>query len=712
MKKSIIPSILLLLAVSCNNGSRMVVKEYPKTDKDTTVTDDYFGNIVSDPYRHLEDDNSLNTAKWISSQNSLTNTFLKTIPFRKDVKKRMTELYDYPKYGVPRRYGDNYIFFKNDGLQNQSVCYIRKVGSNDTEVLLDPNTMSKDGIVALNSVSVSPDNKFMAYSTSKAGSDWSQIMVMNIETKECLSDTIIWVKFSDAQWGKDGFYYSMYDRPYPGSEFSAANEHQKVYFHKIGTPQSSDVLIFYDEAHPLRYFNSFVDSDSEYIFITASEGTSGSEVYFKKQDTNQSFSLLYKGFDSDYSIIKCTGNKVITLTNNDAANFKLIETDISSEVFSQRDLIKEDSSLLLNVSIAGDRIFASYLKDVSSLIKVFDMEGNFLSQVELPTIGTASGFEGESDATNVFYSFSSFNYPPTIFRYDIATGKSVESDFYEKSGMKFNPDDFVVEQHFYTSKDSTKIPMFICHKKGLIKNGQNLTHLYAYGGFNISLTPSFSPVNIMFMEQGGVYVLANIRGGGEYGEKWHKGGMLENKQNVFDDFIAATEYMISNNYTCSNKIAISGGSNGGLLIGACITQRPDLFSVAFPRVGVLDMLRYHKFTIGWGWVVEYGSSDNESQFGYLLKYSPLHNIKKGECYPSTMIMTADHDDRVVPAHSFKFAAALQEAQSCDNPILIRIESKAGHGAGKPTSKIIDEITDMYSFMFYQTDTPYVKQFLK
>lgn len=699
MKK---PILLISIAVMLSNCTNQIkTKPYPVTRQDSTVFDDYFGTRVDDPYRWLEDDRSDETAQWVKAENEVTQDYLSQIPYRNAIKDRLTQLYDYPKYGAPSKEGEYYFFFKNDGLQNQSILYYQKGPDGTPEVFLDPNTLSKDGTVALVSVTFSKDHKYMAYSVAASGSDWVEISVMDIATRQKLSDKINWVKFSGAEWSKDGFYYSRYDEPAKGKEFSNANEYQKVYFHKLGTPQSADVLVYEDKAHPLRYFSAVVSKDDKYLFIASAEGTSGSEILYKPMDSKAGFKVLFPGFKNDYSIVECENDRLIVYTNDNAENFRLAEMNLKENTPQLKNLIAEKSELLQDVSIGGNAIFANYLKDASSRVYQYDMLGKLVREINLPTIGNSSGFTGEPEDTSVFYTFSSFNYPTTIFTYNIASGKS---EIFRKSEAKFNPEDFVVEQQFFASKDGTQVPMFIVYKKGMEKNGKNPLHLYAYGGFNINSTPGFNPSNIMFMEQGGIYVLANIRGGGEYGEKWHKGGMLENKQNVFDDFIGTAEYLIKESYTSTDKLAISGGSNGGLLIGACITQRPDLYAVAFPRVGVLDMLRYHKFTIGWGWAVEYGSSDNKDQFEYLYKYSPLHNIKNGVCYPATMVMTADHDDRVVPAHSFKFAATLQEKQACDKPVLIRIESNAGHGAGKPLSKQLDEMADLYAFLFWNTNT--------
>ena len=686
------------MTISCNE-KKIETKPYPETRKDLSVKDNYFGTAVADPYRWLEDDRSEETAAWVKAQNEVTSDYLSQIPYRDAIKERLLELYDYPKYGAPSKKGDYYFFFKNDGLQNQSVMYRQKGLEGEPEVFLDPNTFSTDGTVALGAISFSKDHKHMAYTVSKSGSDWVEIFVVNVETKEKLSDHVQWVKFSGASWTKDGFFYSRYDAPKEGSLYSGKNEYQKVYFHKLGTDQSRDMLIHEDKAHPLRYFSAGTSEDDKWLFIEASEGTHGTEVLYRPINGKGPFKVLFPGFEHDYNVVWCKNDRALVYTNDGAENYRLMELNLNNPKATLKDLLPEQSNLLQNVSMGGNFIFAHYLKDASTRVYQHDLQGKEVREIKLPAIGSAGGFSGEQDENELFYTFSSFNYPPTIFSYNATTGGST---IFRKTEVPFNPEDFTVEQQFFASKDGTNVPMFIVYKKGMKKEGKNPTHLYAYGGFNANLTPSFSPALVMFMEQGGVYALANIRGGGEYGEVWHRGGMLEKKQNVFDDFIAAGEYLIAGGYTSKEKLAVSGASNGGLLIGAVMTQRPDLFAVCFPRVGVLDMLRYHKFTIGWGWAVEYGSSDDESQFKYLYAYSPLHNVKAGSCYPATMVMTADHDDRVVPAHSFKFAATLQEYQACGNPMLIRIEANAGHGAGKPLTKQLDEVADMYAFLFWNT----------
>ena len=706
MKRLFVPTALAAIAMtafsSCNNVMKIKHLPYPETERGDVV-DNYFGTEVADPYRWLEDDNSEATAAWVKAENEVTFDYLSKIPFRNAIKERLTELWNYPKESAPTKKGDWFYFSRNDGLQNQSVIYRRATPEAEAEVFLDPNKLSDDGTVALAATSFSKDGKYFAYATAASGSDWVEIRVMEAESKRLLDDRIEWVKFSGATWAPDGkgFYYSAYDAPKKGV-YSSKNEFQKVYYHKIGTPQSADRLVYSDPEHPLRYFNAWQSDDSRWIFIMSSEGTSGSEILYKRSNARK-FDVLLKGFEHDYGIVECEDDQLYVMTNEGAENYHLIKIDLKDP--SKREVvIPEKENLLEGVGSAGGCLTAIYLEDAQNKVYQYEMDGKLIREVALPGIGTVSGFGGEKEDTELYYSITTFTAPTAIYSFDVKSG---ESKLYMRPEVAFNPDDFTTEQIFFTSKDGTRVPMFVSYKKGLKLNGKNPCYLYGYGGFQINLTPSFNPASIMFMEQGGVYVFVTLRGGLEYGEKWHKAGMLENKQNVFDDFISAAEYLIDNKYTSSKKLAIAGGSNGGLLVGACEVQRPDLYAVCLPAVGVMDMLRYHKFTIGWGWVVEYGSSDNEEQFRYIYKYSPLHNIKEGVKYPATLITTADHDDRVVPAHSFKFAATMQHAQAGDAPILIRIETKAGHGAGKPTSKRIEEAADCYAFLFQNTDTPYV-----
>jgi len=671
---------------------------YPTTQK-TEQTDDYFGTQVADPYRWLENDTAANTKAWVEAQNKVTFGYLSGIPFRQQVKKRLEQLWNYPKYSAPSQEGQYYFFSKNDGLQNQSVYYYQQGLNAPPEVFLDPNGLSPDGTVAVTSFSVSKDHKYVAYGTAASGSDWNQLHVMEVATRKLLTDKIDWVKFSGAAWKADGFYYSRYDEPAKGTELSKQNEFQKIYFHKLGTPQAQDVLVYEDKGHPLRYFGAGVTEDNRFLVLNISEGTSGAEILVQDLAAGQQdFTLLAKGFDHEYSVIDNVGDKLLLLTNYEAPNYRLVLVDPKNpDPKGWQNVIAQKPELLEGVGTAGGKLFAQYLKDASTRVYQHGYDGKPEREIKLPGIGTAGGFYGEKTHKELFYTYTSFTSPATIYRYDIATGKS---ELYRKPELKFDTEGYETKQVFYPSKDGTKVPMFIVHKKGLKLDGTNPTYLYAYGGFNINMTPAFSVARMAWLEQGGIFVMPNLRGGGEYGETWHKGGMLEKKQNVFDDFIAAAEYLVANKYTSSDRLAIAGGSNGGLLVGAAMTQRPDLFAVALPAVGVMDMLRYHKFTVGWGWAVEYGSSDKEDQFKYLVKYSPLHNLKEGVSYPATLVTTADHDDRVVPAHSFKFAAALQEKHKGTNPVLIRIETKAGHGAGKPTSKQIEEVADIYSFSWF------------
>ena len=698
--------ITLILAISFVNignkltaQNKMINNTYPETKKGNVV-DDYFGTKISDPYQWLENDTAIDVMSWVDEQNKTTQNYLSQIPFRDKLKSRLTEIWNYPKYGSPFKDGDYYYFFKNDGLQNQSVLYRQKGISGTAEIFLDPNKLSADGTASLASLTFSKDHNFCAVGIAQSGSDWNEIFVMDVSTKQKTSDDIKWVKFSGATWHKNGFYYSRYDEPTKGKEFSNANEYMKIYYHELGKSQQDDKLIYEDKAHPLRYFNASVTEDERYLFINVSEGTSGSEILVRDlTQPNSKFITLFKGFDNNYNVVDNIGDRILALTDFSAPRYRLVLVDpLNSDAKNWKDIIPQGTDLLEGVSTCGGKLFATYLKDASTRLYSYDMNGQNKKEIILPGIGTASGISGKKDDKEAFYTFTSFTNPGEIYRYELSTGKS---ELFRKTEVKFNANDFETKQVFYLSKDGTKVPMFIMHKKGLKLDGNNPTLLYAYGGFNISLTPSFSVSRIMFLENGGVYAIANLRGGGEYGEDWHKAGMLEKKQNVFDDFIAAAEFLIKEKYTSSDKLAIHGGSNGGLLVGACMTQRPELFKVALPAVGVLDMLKYHKYTIGWGWAVEYGSSDKKEEFDYLIKYSPLHNVKSAVNYPATMIMTADHDDRVVPAHSFKFAAELQSKQlPTGNSILIRIDKKAGHGAGKPTTKLIEDATDMYSFIFW------------
>lgn len=677
---------------------------YPKTRK-TNVVDNYHGTKIADPFRWLEEDTSTEVSNWVDEQNKLTYSYLEKITYLPKIKQRLTELFNYPKIGMPRKAGKYYLFEKNEGLQNQSVTYIQEGLTGNPSVFLDPNTLSEDGTVTASLLSFSKDKKYVAVSYSRSGSDWQEFGVIELPSGKKLSDKLEWVKVSGAVWHGNGFYYRRYDKPEPGKEYSNLNANQKVYYHTLGDPQEKDKLVFEDPAFPLRYYGMEITEDERFLIISAAEGTDGSQILYKDLQGNQSeFKILLPGFSYNHDVVDNIGGKLLVKTNLGAPNYRVVLIDPTSpEPAKWQTIIAEKPHLLQSVSVAGGKLFVQYLENVSTHVYQHNRAGQLEREISMPALGTAGGFYGEKEDTEVFYYFTSFTYPTTIYRYNIAEGKTT---LFIKPDVKFNPDEYETKQVFYPGKDGTKVPMFIIHKKGLKLNGKNPTLLYAYGGFNISITPSFTVGNLILLEKGGVYALANIRGGSEFGEKWHQGGMLLNKQNVFDDFIAGAEYLIKSGYTSTEKLAIEGRSNGGLLVGACITQRPDLYKVAFPGVGVLDMLRYHKFTIGWGWAVEYGSSDSLKHFNNLIKYSPLHRVKKGTAYPATLVTTADHDDRVVPAHSFKFAAALQEAQAGNNPTLILISRKSGHGAGKPTTKVIEELAIKWAFMFWNTQTKY------
>ncbi len=672
---------------------------YPATRK-VDSSDNYYGTVVADPYRWLEDDNSPETKAWVQEQNKVTFAYLEGIPFRNQIRNRLKEVWNYARYGAPFKEGSYYYFFKNNGLQNQSVWYRQKDLNGKAEVFMDPNKLSTDGTVSLGSIGFNKKGSLLAYAIQRAGSDWQEGYVMDVTNNRLLTDSLKWLKFTGFSWkGDEGFYYSRYPAPKQGENLKGKNLNQAVYFHKLGTPQEQDVLVYEDKAHPQRFANVELTEDERFLILNTSEGTSGSEIWVKDLKNNQKdFTLLIPGFETEAAVADNAGDQILVLTNADAPNYKVVLIDPknpSKEAW--KTIITEQKDVLQNVTTAGGFLFASYLKDASTKVHQYTYDGKKVREIGLPGIGTAGGFSAKKEDKELFYTFTSYNYPTTIFKYDITSGKST---LYRKSEAKFNPDDFEVKQVFFNSKDGTRVPIFITHKKGLQLNGQNPVMMYGYGGFNITETPAFNVSSLFFVEQGGVYVNVVLRGGSEYGEAWHKAGMLDKKQNVFDDFIGAAEWLIQNKYTNPSKLAISGGSNGGLLVGAVMTQRPDLFKVAIPQVGVLDMLRYHKFTIGYAWAVEYGSSDVPEQFNYLYKYSPLHNLKKGVAYPATLITTADHDDRVVPAHSFKFAAALQEANGGPNPTLIRIETNAGHGGGMPTGKRIEVLTDVWGFTMY------------
>lgn len=671
---------------------------YPETYRGDVV-DEYFGTVVPDPYRWLEDDLSEDTKAWVTAQNEVTFGYLDQITLRDQIRERLTEHWDYERMSAPNQHGDYFYYYKNDGLQNHWVIYRSETIDGQAEVFLDPNAFSEDGTTSLAGISFTNDGSRAAYSISEGGSDWRKIIVMDTQTKESIGDTLVDIKFSGISWYKnEGFYYSSYEKP-EGSQLSAMTDLHKLYYHEIGTPQSEDRLIFGGPDTPRRYIGAGVSDDQRYRFITASVSTSGNELYVTDLDNNPGQIIrMVDNFDHNHRVIDTDGDRILIYTNLDAPNYRLIAADIDNPAPEHwTDLIPETEHVL-SVNTAGNSIFASYLIDVQTAVKQYDFNGDLIRDVDLPGIGTASGFSGKKDDTSLYFSFTSFTYPSTIFEYDIESGTSA---LYWTPEMDFDPEEFVTEQVFYDSKDGTKIPMFITYKKGLDRDGTNPTYLYAYGGFNVSLRPSFSITRLIWLENGGIYAQPNIRGGGEYGERWHLAGTKTNKQNVFDDFIAAGEYLVDNGYTSNEKLAIAGGSNGGLLVGAVMTQQPDFAAVALPAVGVLDMLRYHTFTAGAGWAFDYGTSEeNEEMFRYLKGYSPLHNVSQGVSYPATMITTADHDDRVVPAHSFKFAAELQNNHVGDNPVVIRIETNAGHGSGRPTSMIIDQWADVYGFTWY------------
>ncbi|HEY1173084.1 MAG TPA: prolyl oligopeptidase family serine peptidase [Verrucomicrobiae bacterium] len=671
---------------------------YPRTVK-TNVVETLNGVSVADPYRWLEDDNSAATKAWVEAQNKVTFEYLEKLPARQKLKERLTELWNYERYGVPFKEGNRYFYTRNDGLQNQSVLYVAETLEAEPRVLLDPNTLSKDGTVSLSGYTISDDGNLMAYGLSSGGSDWQEWKVRDVRTGKDLEDELKWVKFSGASWTKDGkgFFYSRYDAPKEGEQLKGVNYFQKLYFHRIGTKQSEDTLV-YDRPDEKEWgFGGSVTEDDRYLAIHVWQGTSPKNRFFYQdlQAKGSKVVELLKENDASYDFIGNVGTVFYFLTDLNASRGRLIAIDITKpERANWQEVIPQAWDTLRSVSFVNNQFVAQYLKDARSVVKVFSREGKQEREVELPGIGTAGGFGGERGDTETFYFFSGYTMPGTIYRYDLKTGNST---VFREPKVKFNPAEFETKQVFFTSKDGTRVPMFITHKKGLKLDGANPTYLYGYGGFNISLTPSFALTMIAWMERGGVYAVANLRGGGEYGEDWHQAGTKLKKQNVFDDFIGAAEWLVANKYTRPDKLAIAGGSNGGLLVGACMTQRPDLFGVALPAVGVLDMLRFHKFTIGWAWQSDYGSPDKAEEFQALYAYSPYHNLRQGTKYPSTLITTGDHDDRVVPAHSFKFAARLQEYHRGDSPVLIRVETKAGHGAGKPTAMLIEEAADRLAF---------------
>jgi prolyl oligopeptidase len=698
-------SLFSLLFITSTLMSTAQLK-YPATKK-TDFSEDYHGTRVEDPYRWLEDDNSEETKSWVRDENKVTFDYLSKIPYRDEIKKRLEMLWDYPKYSSPFQKAGYYYFFKQEGLQNQAVMYRQKGIDGEPEEFLNPNTLSKEGIAALAGFNFSKNGKYIAYSIAVAGSDWQEVYVMETSTKKLLSDKIQYVKFSNYSWDKeDGFYYSGYDKPDEKSKLSGQNQFHKVFYHKLGTEQSADSLVYEDKQHPLRYHFGGLSEDGRFLVLNVTEGTSGAEIwYLDKQSKSSKLQLLIPGFATEPDFVDNHGDFLLIKTNDNAPNYKVVLIDPKNPDKSKwKTIIPEKEEALQSVSTAGGYLFAQYLKDASTKVYQYTYDGKLVREITLPGIGSATGFGGEKEDKEFFYTFSSFSTPPSIYRYNIGDG---QSSLFRKTKTNMNTDDFVTDQIFYKSKDGTRVPMFLTYKRGIdLSSGKNPVLLYGYGGFNVPITPAFSISNAFFIEQGGIFVVANLRGGSEYGEKWHKAGMLEKKQNVFDDFIAAAEFLIKKRFTNPDKLAIKGGSNGGLLVGAAMTQRPELFKVALPQVGVMDMLRFHKFTVGWGWTVEYGSSDSANHFPFLYKYSPYHNLRKGVHYPATLVTTADHDDRVVPAHSFKFAARLQEYHNGSNPVLIRIDTNAGHGAGKPTSKLIEEAADTWSFLMKNLDMPF------
>ena len=690
--------LLIVLGWSAQLSAQFI---YPATRKTDTVTD-YHGTKVADPYRWLEDDRSEETKAWVTAQNKVTFDYLHKIPYRADWQKRLEEIVNYPKYSSPTPKNGYYYFYKNDGLQNQSVLYRQKGLNGQPEIVLDPNKFSADGTTGLAIFSLSKDGNYAVVGKSKGGSDWRTLYIMDTRTLTYLSDSIEWVKVSGASWQGEGFFYSRYPATEKGKELSTKNENHQVFYHQVGTSQAADQLVYEDPANPQRFHGVFADETERYVFLNISDrgkGKDGNALwYYDSKSADKKFKpLISEAGNYNYSFVTEENGRFILLTNDGAKNRRIISIDPAHpEPANWTTILAEKPENISAVSAAGGKLFVSYLKDVTSRIYVHDMKGQLQKEVKLPSLGSAGGFGGEKTDKEVFYTFTSITMPPTIYRYDIQSGQST---VFRKPELQFNPEDYVTEQVFYPSKDGTKIPMFITYKKGITKNAKNPTILYGYGGFNISSTPSFSASRIAWLEQGGIFCIANLRGGSEYGEKWHEEGMRFKKQNVFDDFIGAAEYLIKEKYSSPDYLAIQGGSNGGLLVGTVINQRPELFKVAIPQVGVMDMLRFHKFTIGWNWIAEYGSSDNPQDFKNLLAYSPIHNIKSGIAYPATIVTTADHDDRVVPAHSFKYAATLQEYYKGNNPLLIRIDVNSGHGASN-LKKSLETTADIYSFTFY------------
>jgi prolyl oligopeptidase len=698
MKKFIIlPAAVLLCSIACAQQMNSKKITYPVTKKVDTVNT-YFGTAVPDPYRWLEDDRAADTKAWVKAENKVTQDYLSQIPYRDAMHKRLQQLWNYEKYSAPFKEGKYTYFYKNDGLQSQSVLW-RQVGDGAPEIFLDPNKFSVDGTTSLQGIDFTKDGSMAAYQLSEGGSDWRKVIVIKTTDKSMVGDTLTDIKFSGIAWrGDEGFYYSSYDKPQKGSQLAGITQYHKLFYHQLGTPQNSDKLIFGGDKTQRRYISAYLTEDERFLVINAANATTGNELYI--QDLSKPGSQIVNvigNFDNDHYVLASEGSKLYIYTNLYAPNFKIVTVDAANpKTTNWKDLIASTDNVL-TASTGGGKIFAEYLKDATSLVLQYDMNGKLEHSIALPSIGTATGFGTKKEEKETYYTFTSYVYPPTIFKYDIASGTST---VFKKSGVQFDPTQYESKQVFFASKDGTRVPMIITYKKGMKLNGKNPTLLYGYGGFNISLTPAFSTSNIILLEHGGIYAVPNLRGGGEYGGKWHKAGIKMKKQNVFDDFIAATEYLVSHKYTSKDRLAISGGSNGGLLVGAVMTQRPDLCKVALPAVGVMDMLRYNKFTAGAGWSYDYGTAeDSKEMFDYLYKYSPYHALKPNN-YPATLVTTADHDDRVVPAHSFKFAARLQEYQQGPAPVLIRIETKAGHGAGQSTEQVISGQVDKWAFMFW------------
>lgn len=698
MKNYFAMASLACIAISC--GSQQQKPQYPQAPMDETVVDNYEGLQVADPYRPLENDTAPATLAWVKAENQLTESYLAAIPYREDLRKRLTSLNNYKKTGLMAKEKDGkYYYYENDGLKNQSILYRKDTATGEGEVFFDPNSLSDDGTVALQGVMMSNDGKYTAYVISRSGSDWNEIYLLDTQTGKQLEDHIEWAKFTGAQWAGNGFYYSAYPKPVEGKEFSNANENHQIYYHTVGTSQSEDKLVYEDKENPLHFHSAYVPESEDYLFVIGSGEGNGNSLIYKNLRSGGDWVTIEPSQDYDINIIDVTGNKVLVLTNFDAPNNRIMQIDLANPSRKNwKEIVPQSEAVIKGVYPAGGRLLVQMEKDASDKLYEYDPDGLLIREVELPSFGSI-GVSADKDSDEVYYSFVSFTSPSSIYSLDMKTG---ESKLIQQTKVgDFNPDDYVTEQVFYPSADGTQVPMFLTYKKGLEKNGQNPVYLYGYGGFNISLTPGFSPNRLLWLENGGIYAQANLRGGSEYGEDWHQAGTKLNKKNVFNDFISAAEYLISNEYTSPDYLTIEGGSNGGLLVGATVNMRPDLFKVAIPRVGVMDMMRYHLFTIGWNWASDYGRSDDSREMAdYLYSYSPLHNIKNdGTPYPAILITTADHDDRVVPAHSFKYAAQLQASDTGDAPKLIRIDSKAGHGGGKPISKVIDEYTDIYSFIF-------------